>query len=71
MVCPICLERWAPFPGGDYRKKRVRFDGHREWVVLVPVSQAALERRESEFWRDEEEVCAGCGGGFSLMEDGE
>lgn len=60
MICPRCLERWAPFPDGDFKNIVVRGgDGH-ETAKIVPVSRAAMERRESEFNRDEEEICSQC-----------
>jgi len=51
MICPKCERRWAPFPNGDFKN----VSGE-----LLPTSEAAEDRRRSEFGRDEKEICEEC-----------
>ena len=60
MICPVCLERWAPFPDGDFRN-RIIWTGNGDKVIKnIAVSKTAEERRKSEFGRDEKEICEVC-----------
>ena len=45
MICPICQDRFAPFPTDDFECKKDKF---------VPIKEGALERRRRMFFSNQE-----------------